>query len=284
METSQRVSSATSFILQSPPGEINDIISDLRTIVDDDEALQAGIQPALEEYNKEQFVCVAVPGQDHQVIVSDAGLILETGRFLDPRSKTSFVFDHLSLTASDPEPVEPDAAGEPFRSALEESVLRYLSEYFQEGVGSVFTSSSKANTYIIQIVANKYNPQNFWSGRWRSEYIIDLDKGEIVGRVLVNVHYYEQGNVQLQTTYNPTLSLPTNLSSSSASKILAIIAEKEGEHERALSNAYADLGEKSFKSLRRALPLTRQKLDWDKVLGYKLGAELAASRGVFGTS
>lgn len=118
MDTAQRVSSATSFILQSPPGEINDIISDLRTIVDDDEALQTGIQPALEEYNKQQFVCVAVPGQDHQVrtpeiplqsnrthslskvIVSDAGLIQATGRFLDPRSKTSFVFDHLSLVRS----------------------------------------------------------------------------------------------------------------------------------------------------------------------------------------
>jgi hypothetical protein len=32
------------------------------------------------------------------------------------------------------------------------------------------------------------------SGRWRSEYTIDLDKGEVSGKVLVNVHYYEQGN------------------------------------------------------------------------------------------
>ncbi|KAG8741581.1 F-actin-capping protein subunit alpha [Ceratobasidium sp. 414] len=256
MDVSQRVSSAASFIVQSPPGEINDIISDLRTIVNDDEALQTGIQPALEEYNKEQFVCVAVPGQEHQVIVSDAGLIPESGRFLDPRSKTSFVFDHLSLTASDPEPVEPNVEAEPFRLALEESTLRYLGEYFQEGVTSVFASTSRSNTYIIQIVANKYNPQNFWSGRWRSEYIVNLDKGEITGKVLVNV--------QLQTTYTPTLALPPSLTPSSAPKILAIIAEKEGEHERALSNAYSDLGEKSFKSLRRALPLTRQKLDWDK--------------------
>lgn len=284
MEASQRVSAAASFIVQSPPGEINDIISDLRTIVDDDEALQDGIQSSLEEYNKEQFVCVAVPGKEHQVIVSNAGLIPESGRFLDPRSKTSFVFDHLALTASDPEAVEPDAESEPFRSALEESTLKYLADYFQDGVGSVFTSTSQANAYIIQIVANKYNPQNFWSGRWRSEYIVDLDKGEISGKVLVNVHYYEQGNVQLQTTYTPTLTLPPSLTPSSAPKILAIIAEKEGEHERALSDAYADLGEKSFKSLRRALPLTRQKLDWDKVLGYKLGAELAASRGGFGAA
>ncbi|KAG8679873.1 F-actin-capping protein subunit alpha, partial [Ceratobasidium sp. 395] len=187
-------------------------------------------------------------------------------------------------TATDPEPVEANTEAEPFRLALEESTLRYLSEFFQEGVTSVFTSTSKSNTYIIQIVANKYNPQNFWSGRWRSEYIVDIDNGEITGKIFVNVHYYEQGNVQLQTTYTPNLTLPSSLTPSSAPKILAIIAEKEGEHERALSNAYSDLGEKTFKSLRRALPLTRQKLDWDKVLGYKLGAELAASRGAFGSS
>jgi capping protein alpha len=41
------------------------------------------------------------------------------------------------------------------------------------------------------------------------------------------------------------------------------------------------MGEKTFKALRRALPLTRQKLDWDKVVGYRLGAELAASKGGF---
>jgi F-actin capping protein alpha subunit len=33
------------------------------------------------------------------------------------------------------------------------------------------------------------------SGRWRSEYIIDLNEHKLLGRILVNVHYYEQGNV-----------------------------------------------------------------------------------------
>ena len=59
----------------------------------------------------------------------------------------------------------------------------------------VFWSTSIA-AFVIQIVANKYNPPNYWSGRWRSEYVLDLDKGEARGTVLINVHYYEQGNVR----------------------------------------------------------------------------------------
>lgn len=34
------------------------------------------------------------------------------------------------------------------------------------------------------------------SGRWRSEYVIDLDENKVDGKILANVHYYEQGNVR----------------------------------------------------------------------------------------
>lgn len=33
------------------------------------------------------------------------------------------------------------------------------------------------------------------SGRWRSEYIVDISEGKVEGKVLINVHYFEQGNV-----------------------------------------------------------------------------------------
>jgi len=111
---------------------------------------------------------------------------------------------------------------------------------------------------------------------------VDVEKGEVVGRVLINVHYYENGNVQLSTTHNPTFSFPPNPTlppASTASKILASIELQEGEYQASLNDAYAEMGEKTFKGLRRALPLTRQKMDWDKVMGYRLGAELNASKG-----
>jgi capping protein alpha len=80
-----RIQAASSFILQSPPGEINDVLNggsathflapvlsnalsvDVRNIISDDDSLQEGLLPALVEYNLAQFMTVEVPGTDHQV-------------------------------------------------------------------------------------------------------------------------------------------------------------------------------------------------------------------------
>ncbi|KAF8527514.1 F-actin-capping protein subunit alpha [Hysterangium stoloniferum] len=284
VDQDDRMASAASFILQSPPGEINDVLNDVRNIISDDESLQRGIQPALRQYNIEQFVTVDVLNQEHQVIISEAARVDgEQERFRDPRSKTTFIFDHLTLEAADVQDYQPDEEAEPFRAALESATTTYVSDHFAGGVAAVHAIS--ASKYIIQIVANKYNPHNYWSGRWRSEYIVDIDEAKLRGKVLINVHYFEQGNVQLSTTHTPTFELTPAIISSpnaaSASKILALIETRETEHQTALFDSYYEMGERTFKGLRRALPLTRHKIDWDKVLGYKLGAELAASKGVF---
>ncbi|KAF8208854.1 F-actin-capping protein subunit alpha [Mycena galopus ATCC 62051] len=291
MPISASIEAASSFLLQSPPGEINDVLNDVRNIISDDDSLHEGVLPALKEYNLTQFMTVDVPGTDHQSIISDAARVEATEdgqeRFVDPRSKTSFLFDHLSL-ASDSQPAEPDADSEPFRAALEKATLAYLEAHFHDGVTSIFSAKQSTNRFVIQVVANKYNPSNYWAGRWRSEYTIDLNENSIDGKVLVNVHYYEQGNVQLSTTHTISMSLPaaivTSSPTASASKILALIEDEEGKYQTSLNDTYTEMGEKTFKGLRRALPLTRQKIDWDKVLGYKLGAELASSKGMFGGS
>ncbi|KZT09326.1 F-actin capping protein, alpha subunit [Laetiporus sulphureus 93-53] len=300
MDAEERLQAASKFLLQSPPGEINDVLNDVRNIISDDESLQAGVLPALREYNLAQFMTADVPGHNHQSIISEAARVSrlsaegedegedeEIDRFWDPRSRTSFRFDHLSLETSEPEPVEPDAESEPFRVALEASLLTYLAAHFNDGVASVFSTPGSATRFCIQIVANKYNPSNYWSGRWRSEYVVDLEERKLTGKLLVNVHYYEQGNVQLETTHSVDLSLPPAITldagASSASKILALIEAEEGKYQTILNDMYADMSEKTFKGLRRALPMTRSKLDWDRVLGYKLGAELSSNKTVFGS-
>ncbi|KAG1780905.1 hypothetical protein EV702DRAFT_949332, partial [Suillus placidus] len=83
---------AASFVLQSSPGEINDVLIDVHVIVDDDAGLEEGILPALWEYYIAQFTTV-------ETIVREFARVLDTEEeyYLDPRSKTSFVFNHLTL-------------------------------------------------------------------------------------------------------------------------------------------------------------------------------------------
>ncbi|KAJ3731048.1 F-actin-capping protein subunit alpha [Lentinula guzmanii] len=293
MEPHERIQAVCDFILQSPPGEINDVVNDVRNIISDDELLQEGIAPALKKYNLAQFITVDIPETNHQSIISEASRLTSDAegegqeRWLDPRSKKSFVFDHMALEASDPQPFEPNEDFEPFRAALEKASGSYLLAHFRDGVSSTFSSQTTPNQFILQIVANKYNPTNFWSGRWRSEYIVDLNDHSMKGTILVNVHYYEQGNVQLSTTRSISITLPpaivTASPESASTKILALIETEEGEYQKSLNDTYHEMSEKTFKSLRRALPMTRSKLDWEKVLGYKLGAELSSSKGTFAT-
>jgi len=288
----ERIQVASTFLLQSPPGEINDVLNDVRVIVNDDDVLEDGLLPALRDYNLAQFILVDVPDAQHQTIVSDAARIQDADedgqeeRFLDPRSKTSFRFDHLRLEASDPRPEVSDPEAEPLRAALESASLAYLAAHYFDGVAATF-ASQPPSFFTVQIVSNKYNPSNFWSGRWRSHYEIDLAESKLIqGKILVNVHYYEQGNVQLETSHDISIPIPPALASASsptaaANKIFALIEREETKLQTSLNEAYQEMSEKAFKGLRRALPLTRQKIDWDKVTGYKLGAELTASKGPF---
>jgi capping protein (actin filament) muscle Z-line, alpha len=48
------------------------------------------------------------------------------------------------------------------RSELESSTLQYLSSHYNDGTASVFAMPDDETHFTIQIVANKYNPVNFW--------------------------------------------------------------------------------------------------------------------------
>ena len=130
----------------------------------------------------------------------------------------------------------------------------------------------------VHIVGNKYNLRNFWSGRWRSTYTIDPKSFAIVqAAIYVDSHYFENGNVQLHAENHdvPTVDAPGTEPSTVAQALVAAIEKHEQAYQSTLFTATDSLREQAFKALRRTLPITRQKIDWDKAVSYKLGAELA---------
>ena len=65
-----------------------------------------------------------------------------------------------------------------------------------------------------------------------------------------------------------------SISSASASSIVREIAVAEKKYQEELNKGFNNLSEGAFKGLRRQLPITRQKIEWDKIAGYRLGQDI----------
>lgn len=108
------------------------------------------------------------------------------------------------------------------------------------------------------------------NGRWRSQYIFNPSDSALEGSLRVDVHYYEDGNVRLVTNKAVTASIP----SATGSSIAKDIATVEKKYQEELNKGFNSLSEGAFKGLRRQLPVTRQKIEWDKVSSYRLGQDI----------
>lgn len=160
-----------------------------------------------------------------------------------------------------------------YRKTLIKSLNTHTSEHYPKSSYGVFPTSDDTILAILT-VANKYSPTNYWNGRWRSSYKYDPSTKSLTGTIKVDVHYYEDGNVRLLT--NKDVSV--NVSGGSGSDVVRQIAAVEKKYQEDLNKAFGALSEGAFKSLRRQLPITRQKIEWEKISGYRLGQDIGGGR------
>lgn len=278
-----KVRIVTDFILHSPPGEFNEVFNDVRVLLQDDNLLKEEAVGASAQHNKEQFIPCHIEGSDEQVLITEHG-DQGGGWFLDPRTQRNFRYDHLRKEASDLKPGKVDKVAEPWRAALESSMTEYVRGQFNNlGATSIYGSSTPDGniTLVACVESHQFSPKNFWNGRWRSQWSMTFSptKGstaELKGLLKVQVHYYEDGNVQLVCSKEVKQSINITTEAETAKLFCRKVVDTENEYQTAISENYQTMSSTTFKALRRQLPITKTKIDWNKIMAFKIGGELKA--------
>jgi capping protein (actin filament) muscle Z-line, alpha len=133
---------------------------------------------------------------------------------------------------------------------------------------------------VVCIASTQLSPKNFWNGRVKSRWVLQLgalpvqpqlpQSTQLAGELQVAVHYFEEGNVQLQTSHScPSAPLQGGADGDIAAWAAACVRQlrvAEAAYFAELESTFEGLATSSFKELRRALPVTRQKYDWAQQL------------------
>lgn len=135
---------------------------------------------------------------------------------------------------------------------------QYKASNDAKGTGAVYSITDGNLAICITGVAT--NLRNWWSGSWKGEYIVTVSGGtcSINGTVDLLAHYFEDGNVQMNTQkkYN------AEGVSFSGNAIVTQIQEWENALQAGLETMYTGMSNQTFKDMRRILPVTKSKFDW----------------------
>ena len=270
----EKCSIISQFVMASPCHELKNVIKDVRVLVADDELVDSVLPDVVREYSKREFVPCETPyGNKVPLCSYSEG---ESGIFLDPYEAKWFkVTDFIKLKSEEAE--GPSVEISPFQKLLQESLNQYIADHYRSGTGCAFSTSEGI---VLVVNSEKSNPGSCWSGRWKS-YLTIVCSSETSctasGLIENDVHYYEDGNVQMDTSKEITKDLTASDPEALAKKVVTFLDDSEREFHMKIDEVCQTLADKSLKSLRRRLPVSKQLFNFSSG-AHRLAMEFAKGK------
>ncbi|XP_073392615.1 F-actin-capping protein subunit alpha isoform X2 [Physcomitrium patens] len=258
----QKVSIGKWFLLNAPPGQVLQVAKDVRELLTDSQLYDRAASEAFPEYNVRSMISLEMPDGSGKVLLTKFGE-LDRSHFLVPRTASVAVVDHVKQMCTEVRPADdeelPSAYVEGFRFCVDVALLKYVDEAFQGGECSVYCTKGKdleksgGEFEVTVVISNSsYSPKNFRGGCWQS-----------VWGVLINEELH---SASLQGTISDGKDAGTVIVNS--------IEHLESVFLSNLEEQFANLSDRTFKELRRKLPVTRTLFAWDKALQLSLTREI----------
>ena len=119
-------------------------------------------------------------------------------------------------------------AGKAHERAGAVHTTEYCLQHYRHGVFSTFSKKTdEGQTIVCCIEDHQFQPKNYWNGRWRSQWsmLVSGNQAEVTGVLKVQVHYYEDGNVQLVSSKEVKESITMGSETEVAKELVRIMEE-----------------------------------------------------------
>ena len=245
-------------IKQTPIGHLSQALENLNIVCGEELMDQEEVKAEIKNYQEDHLE--QLPCNDAKVIVSK--LNKDSDNFYYDQNKN--IKFQLAENNKEVTGVETIEEGSELRKAVDAELLKYKEKYYKGGVTTTNVFYDAANGKLnVMISAHNINMKNFWSGEWLSTWELDIGAKNVKGSVKANTYYYEEGNIQfnLKTDFNETVSGEGD--DSLAKNLVALIEKKENDVQMDLEKVYDNFSDHYIKPLRRKLPVTGTKMNWN---------------------
>lgn len=257
---------AQHYMLSSPPGQINDVLGDVQKLLPTGALTPSQISDIFRAYNLETFKIAEMA--DHRTVIAAAAEV-DGSHYVDPIDGTVFGYNHITQKPIDgdsrPCAGELDPSMEEPRKAIQDGVLAYIKRQF--GAKNVAAGAfAKAGVITVVVSAEKLSLRNYWSGNWRSQYEIKFTGGTmatVTGWTKIHIHYFEDGNVQMQNSKECSEQVNFTAAADLAGSVVKVVETHENTIQTALEEMYSNMSGDTFKEMRRVMPITHTKFDWN---------------------
>lgn len=266
-----------SLIQSAPPAELKQVSQSLSSLTKGTSTSSTNslIQDSIEQYAQENIISI------DNIIISKYNKDENSSKYIDYVNNKLFNVDWQNQKIID---VESYHDNNNKRGSNYDELIQKLSQYGDDYYPSnfAFTVIPESEDQLrVIIIGQRANHDNFYTGQWKPNYLI-TEQG-IKGNIDLDIHYFEDGNVRLK--FNESINSSNNNNNSStlqsgnlinnASKIVNFINEQENAIMVKIIEQFNNLNQKSFKNLRRLLPVTRSKINWGSAIGnYRLGSDV----------
>lgn len=263
----QMINISNYFVTSSPTGEVHDVLVDVAKLVGDSSVLtDEAIKKIMREYNVEQLQPAKTP-DGHSIVVSSHGQVSDT-EYLDPSTGKVLTFDHREHKFTGETDKKQELSGDinGFRKAIEEALGKYNDAQYKKDKCVITVYGADDGKITICLSARNTNLSAYWTGGWRSTFTLnvkDKGSGEMTCNSKVNVHYFEDGNVQLHAATEKKAAVKVTDEASTAEAVVRAVSSYESEFQASMEEMYVDMHRTTFKKMRRFLPITKQPMNWN---------------------